>query len=220
MDVVLIGAPGSGKGTQAEHLQRALGLTHVSSGDLFRDHLNRQTDLGRQAREYMNRGALVPDAITIAMLRDRVARPDAAGGVLLDGFPRTMEQVISLIELMPTLNRDIDAVVYIEVADDVLVDRLSGRLVCSDCQAPFHRAANPFRLCPHSRCGGEHLCQRADDAPETVRARLRTFYHQTEPVIDYYRLVKVLVTVPGDAPVPEVTRLALAGIRELLRKTA
>lgn len=215
MDLVLLGAPGSGKGTQADHLQRELGLTHIASGDLFRDHLRRKTELGVQASEYVARGALVPDPITIAMLRERVSQPDTVKGVLLDGFPRTMEQTIALNEMMAGLGREIDAVVYIEVPDEELVERLSGRLICRECQVPFHRTANPFRTCPHGRCTGEHLHQRADDAPETVRARLVTFHRQTAPVIDYYRLLNVLVTVPGHSSVDEVKRATLDAIRRL-----
>lgn len=215
MDLVLLGAPGSGKGTQADHLQRELGLTHIASGDLFRDHLQRKTELGVQASEYVARGALVPDPITIAMLRERVSQPDTVKGVLLDGFPRTMEQTIALNEMMAGLGREIDAVVYIEVPDEELVERLSGRLICRECQVPFHRTANPFRTCPHGRCTGEHLHQRADDAPETVRARLVTFHRQTAPVIDYYRLLNVLVTVPGHGSVDEVKRATLDAIRGL-----
>jgi adenylate kinase len=213
MNLVLLGAPGSGKGTQAAFLQRELGLTHVASGDLFRDHLQRRTDLGLRASDYMARGALVPDAITIDMLRDRVSRPDAVRGVLLDGFPRTMEQAIALNALMATLQRAIDAVLYVEVPDDELVDRLSGRLICRECQLPFHRTANPFRTCPHARCTGEHLLQRVDDAPETVRARLVTFHRQTAPVIDYYSLIDLLVTVPGHGAVEDVQRATLEGVR-------
>lgn len=215
MDLVLLGAPGSGKGTQADHLQRELGLTHIASGDLFRDHLRRKTELGVQASEYVARGALVPDPITIAMLRERVSQPDTVKGVLLDGFPRTMEQTIALNEMMAGLGREIDAVVYIEVPDEELVERLSGRLICRECQVPFHRTANPFRTCPHGRCTGEHLHQRADDAPETVRALLVTFHRQTAPVIDYYRLLNVLVTVPGHGSVDEVKRATLDAIRGL-----
>jgi adenylate kinase len=189
MDLVLLGAPGSGKGTQAEHLRRELALTHVASGDLFRHHLQEKTALGVQAGEYMARAALVPDPITIAMLRERICRPDAAKGVLLDGFPRTMEQAIALNEMMAGLGRAIDAVLYVGVPDEELVDRLSGRLVCRECQAPFHRTANPFKTCPYGKCRGEHLYQRPDDAPATVRARLVTFHRQTAPVIDYYRLI-------------------------------
>jgi adenylate kinase len=218
MDLVLLGAPGSGKGTQAEHLRRELGLTHIASGDLFRDHLQRKTDLGLRASDYMTRGALVPDEITIAMLRERVIQPDTAKGVLLDGFPRTMEQTIALNEMMTGLGREIDAVLYVEVPDEVLVERLSGRLICRECQAPFHKTANPFRVCPHGQCQGEHLYQRADDTPETVRARLATYHRQTAPVIDYYRLINLLVTVAADGPVDEVKRATLEAVRQLARK--
>jgi adenylate kinase len=215
MDLVLLGAPGSGKGTQADHLRRELSLTHIASGDLFRDHLNRQTELGIQASSYMSRGALVPDPITIAMLRERVSQPDTIKGVLLDGFPRTMEQAIALNQMMAELGREIRAVLYIDVPDDELVERLSGRLVCRECQAPFHRTANPFTTCPHARCHGEYLYQRSDDAPETVRARLITFHRQTEPVIDYYRLINLLVTVTGSGPLDDVKRATLDAVRRL-----
>lgn len=218
MDLVLLGAPGSGKGTQADHLRRELGLTHVASGDLFRDHLQRKTDLGLRASDYMTRGALVPDEITIAMLRERVIQPDTANGVLLDGFPRTMEQTIALNEMLAGLGREIDAVLYVEVPDEVLVERLSGRLICRECQAPFHKTANPFRVCPHGKCEGQHLYQRADDAPETVKARLATYHRQTAPVIDYYRLISLLVTVPADGPVDDVKRATLEAVRQLARK--
>jgi adenylate kinase len=218
MDLVLLGAPGSGKGTQADHLRRELGLTHIASGDLFRDHLQRKTDLGLRASDYMTRGALVPDEITIAMLRERVIQPDTAKGVLLDGFPRTMEQTIALNEMMTGLGREIDAVLYVEVPDEVLVERLSGRLICRECQAPFHKTANPFRGCPHGKCEGQHLYQRADDTPETVRARLATYHRQTAPVIDYYRLISLLVTVPADGPVDDVKRATLQAVRQLARK--
>jgi adenylate kinase len=215
MDIVLLGAPGSGKGTQADFLRRELGLTHIASGDLFRDHLKRQTDLGVQANEYMARGALVPDPITIAMLRERVSQPDTSKGILLDGFPRTMGQALALDEMMAGLHREIDAVLYIEVPDDELIQRLSGRLICRECQVPFHRTANPFRTCPYNRCHGEHLYQRSDDAPETVRARLVTFHQQTAPLIDHYRRINLLITVPGNRPVDEVKQATLASIRGL-----
>ena len=218
MDLVLLGAPGSGKGTQADHLQREFGLTHIASGDLFRHHLQRKTELGEKAGEYMAQGALVPDAITIAMLRERVTQPDATDGVLLDGFPRTMEQAIVLNEMMAGLGREIDAVVYIDVPDEELVERLSGRMICRECQVPFHRTANPFQTCPHHKCNGEHLYQRADDTPETVRARLVTFHRQTAPVIDYYRLIHLLVTVPGTGPVDDVKRATVDAVRRIAGK--
>ena len=218
MNLVLLGAPGSGKGTQASVIAGELRVTHVASGDLFRENLRNRTPLGLRAEEYMTRGALVPDEITIAMLRERLQRPDADAGVLLDGFPRTMEQAIALSAMLETLNREIDAVFYVEVADDILVDRLSGRLICRECQAPFHRTANPFTSCPKHACTGEHLYQRADDSPDTVRARLVTFHRQSEPVIDYYRLLNLLVTVPGSGSVDEVKRATLHAARALAKR--
>ena len=218
MDLVLLGAPGSGKGTQAAFLQAELGLTHVASGDLFRENLHNRTPLGVRAEKYMNQGALVPDEITIEMLRERLQRPDAKGGVLLDGFPRTMEQAIALSAMLDTLGRQIDAAFFVDVPDDVLVARLSGRLICRVCQTPFHRTANPFRTCPRGECHGEHLYQRADDSPETVRARLVTFHHQSEPVIDYYRLLKLLVTIPGSGSLDDVKRATLAAARDLRKR--
>jgi adenylate kinase len=218
MDLVLLGAPGSGKGTQAAFLEAELGVKHIASGDLFRENLHNRTPLGLRAEAYMTRGALVPDEITIAMLRERLQRSDANVSVLLDGFPRTMEQAIALSAMLDTLNRQIDGVVYVEVPDDILVDRLSGRLICRECQTPFHRTANPFTSCPRRACTGEHLYQRSDDSPDIVRARLVTFHRQSEPVIDYYRLLNLLVTVPGSGSVEEVKRAALEAARELVKR--
>jgi adenylate kinase len=152
------------------------------------------------------------------MLRERVSQPDTAKGILLDGFPRTMEQAIALNEMMTGLGREMDAVVYIEVPDDALVERLSGRLICRECQAPFHKTANPFRVCPHGKCQGEHLYQRPDDSPETVRARLVTYHRQTAPVIDYYRLINLLITVPGDGAVEAVKHATLEAVIRLVRE--
>jgi adenylate kinase len=218
MDFVLLGAPGSGKGTQAAFLEAELGIKHIASGDLFRDNLRNRTALGLRAEEYMSRGALVPDDVTIAMLRERLQRPDASAGVLLDGFHRTMEQAIALSEMLETLSRQIDGVLYVEVPDESLVDRLSGRLICRDCQTPFHKTANPFRACPRGTCAGEHLYQRTDDAPETVRARLTTFHRQSEPVIDYYRLLNLLATISGGGSVDEVKQATLVAARDLAKR--
>ena len=170
-----------------------------------------------QANDYMTRGALVPDAITIAMLQRAHCEAGHGKGVLLDGFPRTMEQAIALNELMIGLARGIDAVLYVEVPDEDLIARLSGRLICRECQVPFHTTANPFRICPYGRCTGEHLYQRSDDAPDTIRARLVTYHKQTAPVIDYYRLIKVLITVPGVGHVDEVKQATLAAVRTIGR---
>ena len=129
-----------------------------------------------------------------------------------------MEQAIALSEMLETLNRQIDGVLYVHVPDENLIDRLSGRLICRKCQAPFHRSANPFRTCPHDTCAGEHLYQRTDDAPETVRARLTTFHRQSEPVIDYYQLLNLLTTVSGLGAVDEVKRATLEAVRDLAKR--
>jgi len=218
MDLILLGAPGSGKGTVAAALEAAMHLTHIASGDLFRENLNNRTPLGLRAEEYMAKGALVPDDVTIAMLRERLERPDTGSGVLLDGFPRTMEQAIALTEMMESLRRRIDGVLYLDVPDDDIVERLSGRLICRECQTPFHRTMNPFRACPYGKCTGEHLYQRPDDAPQTVRARLATYHRQTEPVIDYYRLIDLLLEIPGQGSVDEVKEAALEAVRGLIEK--
>lgn len=215
MNIILFGPPGSGKGTQAERLQAELGLVHVATGDLFRENLKNKTELGLMAEEYMNRGDLVPDEVTVAMLRERILRPDVHDGVLLDGFPRTLAQARALEDLMAELGRTVDGVFYIKVPDDEVVNRLSGRLICRECQVPFHKVYNPFKACPYNKCQGEYLYQRDDDKPETVRARLKTFQEQTAPLIEYYRRANLLITIPGENPVDEVTRIILDEVRSL-----
>ncbi len=215
MNIILLGAPGSGKGTQAEHLQAELGLTHVSSGDLFREHRNRKTELGLLAQAYMHRGELVPDDITVAMVRERLQRRDVEKGVMFDGFPRDLAQAEALTKIMADLERRIDGVLYIEVSDEALVDRLASRLICRECQAPFHKIYKPFQTCPYDKCAGEYLYQRDDDQPETVRARLKTFHARTEPLIDYYRRARLLITVPGEGDVDEVKQATLEAARSL-----
>lgn len=217
MNIVLLGAPGSGKGTQAERLRNILNLAHVASGDLFRDNLNRETRLGLLAREYMNRGELVPDEVTIEMLRERLRRPDVVNGVILDGFPRTRPQAEALTEMMSEMERRIDGVLHIQVGDEELVRRLSGRLVCRECQKPFHKVFNPFKSCPFNKCEGEHLYQRDDDKPETVRARLKTYHSQTAPLIDYYRKRGSLIDVPGEGTLDDVTEACLRAVQALPR---
>ena len=142
MDIILLGAPGSGKGTQAELLQSRLGLTHIASGDLFRENINEQTDLGKLAKVYIDQGHLVPDEVTINMIRNRLLNPDAAHGLLFDGFPRTIPQAEAMDELVATLGRKIDFVINLTVSDPELLRRLSGRLICRECQVPFHRDFN------------------------------------------------------------------------------
>ncbi len=205
MHLVLLGPPGGGKGTQAEHLHQRLGLVHLASGDLFRDHLNRQTDLGLRARSHISRGELVPDDITIGMVRERLQQPDIQRGTLLDGFPRTVPQAQALDRMFGDLGTALSAVVCIEVPDEELVTRIAGRLVCRECDATFHVSANPFMSCPEHRCKGEHLYRREDDREDIVRRRLATYHQQTEPLIEFYDRRSLLLRVPGTGSVVQVS---------------
>lgn len=213
MNIILLGAPGSGKGTQAEHLQAALGLTHIATGDLFRYNLKNRTKLGILAETYMNKGQLVPDDVTIAMVRERLQNPDVKAGIIFDGFPRTLPQAEALAVLFDELNMKVDRVINLDVPDDEIVERLSGRLICRECQAPFHKVYNPFKTCPEHKCQGEFLYQRDDDKPETVRARLDTFHKQTAPLIEYYRKAGLLRDVPGSGDIEDVKKALIAAVR-------
>ena len=215
MNLILFGAPGTGKGTQAEFLQAELGLTHIATGDLFRDHLKNSTRLGLAAQEYMNRGQLVPDDVTIDMVRERMQQPDIKQGILLDGFPRTLPQAEAMAVLLQELGLKIDAVIHLEVPTEEIVTRLSGRLICKECQAPFHAIYNPFKTCPEHKCHGEYLYQRDDDKPGTVRARLDVFYKQTQPLIEYYHKAGLLHTVSGMGEINEIKGAILGIIKSI-----
>ena len=206
LDVVLLGGPGSGKGTQAEHLTGQLDLDHIATGDIFRRHIQTETDLGKLAKTYIDNGELVPDDVTEAMVEDRLEQIDQGRGFILDGFPRTTPQAEALTEIMNSLQRRLAAVLYIKVEDEAIVERLSNRLTCRSCQTPFHRRYNPpvkEGVC--DKCGGE-LYVRDDDNPDTVRARLKTYHAQTEPLIAYYRDAGLLLDIDGELPLNEVTR--------------
>lgn len=204
MNVVLLGAPGAGKGTQASVLTAELGTVHVASGDLFRRALQEQTELGLLAKSYMEKGELVPDEVTINMVIERIRRPDCAGGVLFDGFPRTLSQATALDEKLLAEGRAIDKTVYIEVPDEELVKRLSGRWICRNCQVPYHAVSSPPRTAGRcDACGGE-LYQRADDSEETVRERLKVFLSQTLPIVEYYERQGKLLRVDGNQRIEDV----------------
>jgi adenylate kinase len=211
--IILLGPPGSGKGTQASRVGESLDLPHVASGDLFRHNLKNETGLGRKAKVYIDRGDLVPDDITIAMVMDRLSRPDCAHGALLDGFPRTIAQAKALDQALAAQGHKVSTVPLVAVPDEVVVERLSGRLICRECQAPFHKIYNPFQTCPYDKCQGEHLYQRDDDKPETVRSRLKVYWEQTSPLIDYYRAQGTLVEINGDQPMDAVEADLRAAIR-------
>jgi len=202
--IVLLGPPASGKGTQAARLREALNLPHVASGDLFRENLKNETELGLKAKGYMDRGDLVPDDVTIAMVMERLSRPDCAGGALLDGFPRTIAQAEALDQALARQEHKISIVPNIAVPDKVLIERVSGRRLCRVCGEAYHVRFNPPKqpgVC--DKDGGE-LYQRDDDKPETVRQRLKVYWEQTSPLIDYYRRQGVLVEVNGDQSIDAV----------------
>ncbi len=211
--IIMLGAPGAGKGTQARMLAEALNLPQISSGDIFRENLKNATPLGLLAKQYMDTGALVPDDVTIGMVMDRLTRPDCANGAILDGFPRTLPQADALDKSLAEKNLQVQRVPLLEVSDEAVISRLAGRRVCRDCQAMYHVEFNPPKVegvC--DVCGGQ-LYQRSDDAPETVRNRLFVYYKQTAPLVGYYFAHSVLVTVDGDQPMENVQADLLAAIR-------
>ena len=217
LDIVLVGGPGSGKGTQAEGLKNKFDLQHIATGDLFREHLKNQTDLGKLAKTYMDKGELVPDDVTEAMVEDRLSRPDTQEGIILDGFPRTLAQAEALTEITASLERQIDGVLYIKVSDVEIISRLSGRLICRNCQTPFHvRFKPPSKEGVCDVCGGE-LYQRDDDNPDTIRTRLKTFHSQTAPMINYYKEAGLLIEIEGEGEVSEVTGKTSEAIQNLAR---
>ena len=212
--IVLLGPPGAGKGTQAQRLSKQLGLPHISSGDIFRENLKQQTELGKLAQGYMNRGELVPDDVTIAMIEDRLARSDCANGALLDGFPRTPAQAKALGEILARLGGEVTCVPYISVEKQVLIDRLSGRWTCPECGHVYHEKFNPPQTSGQCDADGARLYQREDDKPETVRNRIEVYFQQTAPLIDHYRQEGLLVEVDGTLEIEKVTERILESIVE------
>jgi len=203
--IVLLGPPGAGKGTQADLIAEKFGLVHVSTGDLFRENLKKQTELGKLAQTFMSRGALVPDDVTIAMVRERLSRPDCKKGALLDGFPRTPSQADALAEMLKEFNSQVNLVPYISVPPALLVERLSGRWTCKSAGHVFHEKYNPPRMPGVCDLDGSELYQREDDKPETVENRIKVYNQQTTPLIDYYRERKLLAEVDGNQVIEEVT---------------
>ncbi|MQY35358.1 adenylate kinase [Streptomyces sp. RB17] len=214
MRIVLVGPPGAGKGTQAVRLAEKLAIPHISTGDLFRANISRQTELGKLAKSYMDAGNLVPDEVTIAMAKDRMEQPDAEKGFLLDGFPRNVSQAEALDQLLETEDITLDAVLDLEVPEDEVVKRIAGRRICrNESSHVFHVTYSPPKkegVC--DVCGGE-LYQRDDDSEDTVRKRLEVYHTQTEPIIDYYKAQGLVVTISALGPVDEITQRALEALK-------
>jgi len=203
--VLLIGPPGSGKGTQSAQLCATLRLPHLASGDLLREHVQRGTVLGRKARSHMDRGDLVPDDVVIDMVMDRLGSGDCVSGALFDGFPRTLAQAAALDRALATSGRRVGLVLYIEVPDAVLAERLGGRFLCRACGASYHVVFHPPRRPGLCDCDDGELYQRDDDRPDTLARRLNVYRELTVPLIDYYRRHGVLVTIDGNQPIATVT---------------
>jgi adenylate kinase len=212
--VILFGGPGAGKGTQAAILAEKTGLVHITTGELFREAIRQETELGKQAKPYYDGGQLVPDQLTIAMLLERLSQGDCGRGCLLDGFPSTLEQATALDEALAQEGKAIDKVGYIQVPQDELLSRLSGRWNCRQCGSVYHERFQPPRQAGRcDQCGGE-LYQREDDKAETARRRLGVYFRQTAPLIDYYRAKGKLVEVDGDKSVEEVAENLLAVVED------
>ena len=204
MNIILFGAQGSGKGTQADRLAEALGIPHVASGDLFRDAIKAESELGRKAKEYIDQGKLVPDDLTVKMVLDRIQEPDCTPGVLLDGFPRTIAQAHALDEGLEANGRHIDVAVYLNVPRDILLSRLSGRYICRAYQHVYNINTNPPKVAGKCDKDGSELYQRSDDTGDAVQKRLDIFFNETIRLLDYYRPQQKLSEVNGNQGIEQV----------------
>ncbi len=211
--IVLLGPPGVGKGTQAEILSEKTGLAHISSGDLFRENIKNETTLGLLARSYMDKGELVPDDVTIAMVKERLHRRDCSKGAILDGFPRTPVQADALKEILSEFRSDVKVVPYITARPEILIERVSGRWTCRAQGHIYHQKFNPPKIAGQCDIDGSELYQREDDKADTVARRIQVYLEQTAPLIDYYRKQNRLVEVDGTLPIEKVTDLMLSAMK-------
>ena len=215
MNLILMGLPGAGKGTQAERIVDTYGIPHISTGDMFRAAMKNETALGLEAKSYIDKGALVPDDVTNGIVKERLAESDTDKGFLLDGFPRTLDQAKALDKMLQELNKEIDAVIDIHVEEDVLVDRLAGRFICRSCGATYHKIFNPPAVegtC--DRCGGHDFYQREDDKPETVKNRLAVNIKSSAPILDFYKAKNALHTIDGNREIDTV----FSEVKEIIEK--
>lgn len=213
MNIILFGAQGSGKGTQADRLAETLGIPHVASGDLFRDAIKEESELGLKAKEYIEQGKLVPDDLTVKMVLDRIKEPDCAPGVLLDGFPRTIAQAHALDEGLEANGKHIDVAVYLNVPRDVLLSRLSGRYICRVHQHVYNINTNPPKVAGKCDKDGSELYQRPDDTGDAVQRRLDIFFNETIRLLDYYRPQQKLSEVDGNQSIEQVQQDLVNAVR-------
>ncbi len=204
MRLILLGAPGAGKGTQAEMLTKLYDIPCISTGNILRENIARNTELGQKAKEYMDAGKLVPDSLIIDLVRDRISEDDCKNGMIFDGFPRTIPQAEELDKMLADLQISIDHVINVEVADELIVDRMAGRTVCPSCGASYHKVNKPSKVAGKCDECGADLIQRDDDKEETVKKRLDVYHAQTEPLIAYYRNQGKILDIDGVGAVEEV----------------
>ncbi|WP_026859088.1 adenylate kinase [Jeotgalicoccus psychrophilus] len=204
MNIIIMGLPGAGKGTQAAKIIKKYSIPHISTGDMFRLAIKNETDLGRQAKAFMDQGELVPDEVTVGIVKERLSQSDVKNGFLLDGFPRTVEQAEALNNIMTELDSKIDQTIYVEVPEEELMNRLTGRRMCETCGATYHLVFNPPKTEGICDLDGGKLYQREDDNPETVQNRLEVNIKQTAPLLDFYKGLGVLATVDGSKDIEEV----------------
>ncbi|HCJ76342.1 adenylate kinase [Thermoguttaceae bacterium LCP21S3_D4] len=204
MKIIMLGAPGAGKGTQAKQIADKYSIPHISTGDIFRANIKNGTELGKKAKQYMDQGALVPDELTCDLVMDRIQQDDCKNGFVLDGFPRTIPQAEALDAALEKINEKMDYAIDVDVPDENIVNRMSGRRACLNCGATYHLISIPPKvegIC--DRCGSE-IVLRDDDKPETVQKRLKVYHEQTQPLIDYYKNQGILKSVDGTQPMDEV----------------
>ncbi|MEH2944778.1 adenylate kinase [Lachnospiraceae bacterium KK002] len=204
MKIIMLGAPGAGKGTQAKQIADKYSIPHISTGDIFRANLKAGTDLGKKAKEYMDQGLLVPDELTCDLVMDRIGQEDCKNGFVLDGFPRTIPQAEALDAALAKINEKMDYAIDVDVPDENIINRMSGRRACLNCGATYHIVSIPTKvegIC--DRCGNK-VVLRDDDQPETVKKRLDVYHEQTQPLIDYYKKQNILKTVDGTQPMEDV----------------
>lgn len=205
MNIILMGLPGAGKGTQASEIIKKYPIPHISTGDMFRKAIKDETELGKEAKSYMDRGELVPDEVTVGIVKERISEDDAKKGFLLDGFPRTIEQAEALNSILEELGRTIDAVVNIEVPEEELMNRLTGRRICETCGTTYHLVFNPPKVEGICDIDGGKLYQREDDNPETVANRLEVNVKQSKPILEFYNQKGLLKNIDGSKNIDEVT---------------
>lgn len=206
MNIILMGLPGAGKGTQASEIVKKFPIPHISTGDMFRKAIKDETDLGKEAKSYMDRGELVPDEVTVGIVKERISEDDAKKGFLLDGFPRTIDQAEALNDIMSELGRNIDAAINIEVPEEELMNRLTGRRICEKCGTTYHLVFNPPKVDGICDIDGGKLYQREDDNPETVSNRLNVNVKQSKPILEYYNEKGVLKNIDGAKDIDDVTK--------------